>query len=544
MDNHAATVREDDFLVLSDLPPSQTEKRLAVAFALGIIVGFFVIITLSDNHPRPIPGFVLAFSTAMFICDVITAILLFAQFSVLRSPALLVIANGYVFTALILIPYTLTFPGVFGAESLMGGLQSPAGLYVIWHSGFPAFVIAYALLRNADQRIQSRRFAGRNAELAAVAVSVTFTASLVAVAATVCIAGEPFLPGIMLNKLSFSALYPYVVGVPDVSFSVCALILLWIRRRSALDIWLMVVMFLYAIDMPLSYYPAPIRYSDGWYAVRGIAFLASSTVLIVLLYEIAALYTRLYRAIHAQRREREARRLTGDTVAAMIAHEIKQPLSAMITRSQTGFRWLDRPEPEIVKAKAQFKEITADGHRTVAVIENIRTNFRAEAGGKTSIDANDLIIETLTLIRDDLTLHRVMVEAEPNARQPKIFGDRIQLQQVLLNLMTNAVDAMKLNGGPRLLRLSSDVVGNWDVVVSVADTGGGINPQDIDQIFHPLFTTKSDGMGMGLSICRSIIEAHGGHISVGPNKPAGTIFEFKLLPDRTASAGELEDRAD
>jgi signal transduction histidine kinase len=327
------------------------------------------------------------------------------------------------------------------------------------------------------------------------------------------------------------------VGVPDVSFSVCALIMLWIRRRSVLDIWLMVVMFLYAVDMPLSYYPAPLRYSDGWYAVRGIAFLASSTVLMVLLHEIGALYTRLYRAIHAQRREREARLLTGDTVAAMIAHEIKQPLSAMITRSQTGLRWLDRldrPEPEMEKAKAQFKEIAADGYRTAAVIENVRTNFRTEAGGRTSIDVNGLIGETLALVRDDLALHRVTVDAEPNARQPKILGDRIQLQQVLLNLIKNAIDAMKASGGPRTLRLWSDVIDGGDVVVSVADTGPGIRPQDIDRIFHPLFTTKSDGMGMGLSICRSIIEAHRGQMSVGPNKPVGTVFEFKLFADRTA----------
>jgi signal transduction histidine kinase len=537
MDHPAATVREDEFLVLSDLPPSRAEKRLAVAFSLGIIAGFFIIIGLSDNHPRPIPGFVLTFSTAMFISDAITAILLFAQFSILRSPALLVIANGYVFTALILLPYTLTFPGVFASESLMGGLQSPAGLYVIWHSGFPAFVIAYALLRDADQRNPSRRISGRNAAVAAAALGVSLTACLVAAAATLCIAGERLLPGIMLDRLSFSPLYPYVVGVPDVSFSVCALIMLWIRRRSVLDIWLMVVMFLYAVDMPLSYYPAPLRYSDGWYAVRGIAFLASSTVLMVLLHEIGALYTRLYRAIHAQRREREARLLTGDTVAAMIAHEIKQPLSAMITRSQTGLRWLDRldrPEPEMEKAKAQFKEIAADGYRTAAVIENVRTNFRTEAGGRTSIDVNDLIGETLALVRDDLALHRVTVDAEPNARQPKILGDRIQLQQVLLNLIKNAIDAMKASGGPRTLRLWSDVIDGGDVVVSVADTGPGIRPQDIDRIFHPLFTTKSDGMGMGLSICRSIIEAHRGQMSVGPNKPVGTVFEFKLFADRTA----------
>jgi signal transduction histidine kinase len=534
MDKPAAAVREDDFLVLSDLPPSQAERRLAVTFALGIIVGFFIIVGLSDNHPHPIPGFVLAFSTAMFVCDVITAILLFAQFSILRSPALLVIANGYVFTALILIPYTLTFPGVLGSESLIGGLQSPAGLYVVWHSGFPAFVIAYALLKDADRRKTSWRIAGRNAVGVSIGLGITLTATFVAAAAIVCIAGEPLLPGIMLDKLNFSPLYPYVVGVPDVSFSICALIMLWIRRSSALDLWLMVVMFLYAVDMPLSYYPAPIRFSDGWYAVRGIAFLASSTVLIVLLYEIRALYSRLFRAIHAQRLEREARLLTGDTLAAMIAHEIKQPLSAIITRSQTGFRWLDRSEPEVQKAKVQFKEITADGHRMVAVIENIRTNFRTEAAGKSSIDVNELIAETLNLIGDHLQLHRVMVEAEPNARRPKISGDRIQLQQVLLNLITNAVDAMKTNDGPRTLRLSSGVIENGDVVVSVADTGTGITPQDIDRIFHPLFTTKSDGMGMGLSICRSIIEGHGGQISVGPNKPGGTVFEFKLFADRTA----------
>jgi signal transduction histidine kinase len=214
----------------------------------------------------------------------------------------------------------------------------------------------------------------------------------------------------------------------------------------------------------------------------------------------------------------------------------------MITRSQTGFRWLDREAPEIAKAKLQFEEITANGYRTVAVIENIRTNFRSEAGGKSSIDLNDLILETLTLIRDDLTLHRVTVEAEPNTGHPTIFGSRIQLQQVLLNLIKNAIDAMKANGGPRMLRLTCDAIDSGDVVVSVADTGLGISPQDVDRIFHPLFTTKSDGMGMGLSICRSIVEAHGGQISVGPNKPVGTIFEFKLSADHAAVAHTAQFR--
>jgi signal transduction histidine kinase len=114
----------------------------------------------------------------------------------------------------------------------------------------------------------------------------------------------------------------------------------------------MVVMFLCAIDMPLSYYPAPIRFSDGWYAVRAIAFLASSIVLIVLLYEITTLYARLFRAIHAQRREREVRLMTGDAIAAAIAHEVKQPLSSIVVNAGGALRWLDRATPDLDRAKA------------------------------------------------------------------------------------------------------------------------------------------------------------------------------------------------
>lgn len=176
-----------------------------------------------------------------------------------------------------------------------------------------------------------------------------------------------------------------------------------------------------------------------------------------------------------------------------------------------------------------------------AVIENTRTNFRKDGGNKTSIDVNDLIAETLNLVRDNLRHYQITLEDEPNVRRPKITGDRVQLQQVLLNLMTNAMDAMKASDGARVLCLASEVHDNGDVVMSVADSGTGIRPQDIERVFHPLFTTKSDGMGMGLSICRSIIEAHGGDISVGPNKPKGTIFEVRLLADRTALTGELTE---
>jgi signal transduction histidine kinase len=140
------------------------------------------------------------------------------------------------------------------------------------------------------------------------------------------------------------------------------------------------------------------------------------------------------------------------------------------------------------------------------------------------------------LARGDLQRHRILVEAEPNAQLPQIRGDRVQLQQVLLNLITNAIDSMAGKDGARVLRVKSEVGDGASVIVSVADTGTGISSQELERIFNPLFTTKSGGMGMGLSICRSIIEAHDGRLWVAPNKPEGAVFQFTLLADGATSA--------
>ena len=248
------------------------------------------------------------------------------------------------------------------------------GSGVLWHAGFPLFVIGYALLKDGDP---SKRF-WRGTPRAAIALSVALTAAVVSVAAFVCIAGEALLPRMAFDSLHFSSQWPYLVGAPIALANVSALIVLWIRRRSMLDLWLMVVMFLYLIEVPLSYYPDPSRFSVGWYSVRIFGFLSSSLVLIVLLYEIETLYARLLGAVLAQRREREARLMTGDAVAASIAHEVKQPLTAMVTSADAGFRFLDRSTPNLDRAKEAFKLIAADGHRAGEVVENIRANFRSD----------------------------------------------------------------------------------------------------------------------------------------------------------------------
>jgi signal transduction histidine kinase len=177
--------------------------------------------------------------------------------------------------------------------------------------------------------------------------------------------------------------------------------------------------------------------------------------------------------------------------------------------------------PDLDQAKASFKLIVADGHRAGAVIESIRAIFKKDARNRTLLDINDLIGEALALTRGDLQRHRILLQAEPNAQVPQVRGDRIQLQQVLLNLITNAIDSMAAKDGARVLCVRSEVHDSGGVIVSVADTGTGIDSQGLEQIFNPLFTTKSGGMGMGLAICRSIIEAHDGRLWVAPNKTRG-----------------------
>jgi signal transduction histidine kinase len=532
MVNTAAAPEEQDF-ILSNLSPSLAQKRLALGVVLVLLVAFFITAgPFARVQLARIDAFVPAYAIAMLVIDSITAVLLYAQFSILRSRALLAISSGYLFTALMLVPWMLTFPGVFASSGLLGaGLQSTVWLYTLWHAGFPVFVIAYALLKDADP---TKRLWQGPVQVAILS-SVAMTAGIVSAAAFLVTAGDELLPRIMLDPVHLSALWPYIGGCTAL-LSVLAIVVLWARRRSVLDLWLTVVMCAYAIEICLISFPNPARFSVGWYTGRIFGVLSGSLVLFVLLYEITTLYARLLRAVRAQHGEREARLMTGDAVSASIAHEIKQPLSAMITNADAGLTWLNRSSPDLDEAKAAFKQIVADGHRAGTVIESIRAIFKKDTRNRTSLDVNDLIGEALVLTRSNLEWHRILVRAEPNAQLPQVRGDRIQLQQVLLNLITNAIDSMAAKDGARVLCVRSDVHDGSGAIVSVADTGTGIGSQDIERIFNPLFTTKSGGMGMGLSICRSIIEAHDGRLWVIPNKPEGAVFQFTLLADNTASA--------
>jgi signal transduction histidine kinase len=530
----APRVAEDQHFVLSSLPPSPGQKRLAVGIVLGLVIALYLVVgPFGGMQLGAIHAFVAVYTTGMFVTDSITAILLYAQFSILRSRAILVIASGYLFTAFLIVPYVLAFPDVLAPNGVVGGLQTTAYLYLLWHCGFPLFVIGYTLSKDEEP---GRRFAQAEVR-SAILRSVAWTAASAAALALLCIRGTAVLPRIMVDRYRFVPEWPYLVAAPILALCSLALVVLWFRRRSILDLFLMVVLCAYLIEIPPQYYPVMARFSTGWYAVRVTSLLSSTIVLVVLLYEITALYGGLLRAVLRQRREREARLMTGDAVAASIAHEIKQPLTGMITSADAAFRFLDRPTPNLDKAKQALKRIVTDGHRAGDLVESIRANFKNDDRTRTSLDVNELIQEALSLERSDLQKHRIRVEAESAGQLPEVRGNRVQLQQVLINLITNAIDSMASEDEPRVLSVKSVACGRDGVTISVADMGTGISAQHLDRIFNPLFTTKTDGMGMGLSICRAIIEAHDGRLSVSANIPRGAVFQFTLHGTSSAPAG-------
>jgi signal transduction histidine kinase len=511
--------------IVSTLPPTAAQVRVA----LGVLSGIVAIVAiatgpLSHWQTSPAPAVLPMYVTTMIVTDCLTAVLLLAQFVVLRSRAIIVIATGYAFAALVLIPYLLTFPGLFGVAGSIAGPLSTAWFFVLWRSGFPLFVIGYALVKSAD----AGQAEWRGTVAGAVGISVGVAAGLVGAGVLLHGLSRVYVPEEFLEGLSASALYPYYVGYPVLVMSTLAVVVLWLRRSSTLDLWLMVVMCLFAMEVPLSFWPNPARFSISWYTFRGIGVLASSVILILLLFEITTLHIRLLRSINAQRREREARLLTGDAVAAAIAHEVRQPLTAIVASAGAALRFLDRPEPVLNKAIESLTRIASDGHRADAIVESVRATFKNRVRERRPVDVNGIVLEALAFEHDDLRAHKIVVQVAPATQLPEVRGDRIQLQQVLINLIANAIHAMAASDGPRILSVRSEACQEGGVMVSVADTGRGINQLDTTRIFNPLFTTKADGMGMGLAICRSIIETHDGRLWVTRNSPEGAVFQFTL----------------
>jgi signal transduction histidine kinase len=221
-------------------------------------------------------------------------------------------------------------------------------------------------------------------------------------------------------------------------------------------------------------------------------------------------------------------------MAASIAHEINQPLAAVVNNANAGLRWLDHQPPNVARTSSILTRIINDGGRASEVIASIRAMLTKERQARAHLDINDLIREVMTLVRGELQRRGVSIHTELAEELPPLSGDRVQLRQVLLNLIMNAAEAMTLvPNRARMLSVRSKSPDHHDVVVTVEDTGPGIDEHARDRIFDAFFTTKAEGMGMGLSICRSIVESHGGRITVTKAIPHGSVFQVVLPGEKT-----------
>jgi signal transduction histidine kinase len=214
-------------------------------------------------------------------------------------------------------------------------------------------------------------------------------------------------------------------------------------------------------------------------------------------------------------------------LTASLAHEIKQPISAAMTNAKTCLRWLGRDEPDVAEASEAASRIVRNVTRAADIISRISLLFKKGALQREFVGVNDLIREMIVMLRSEVNRYSISIRTELAEDLPKVIADRVQLQQVFMNLMLNGIDAMKemSRGGELTIKSESD---DGQVLISVSDTGVGLSPGQADQIFKAFFTTKDNGTGMGLPICRSIIESHGGHLWATGASARGATFQFTL----------------
>ena len=221
---------------------------------------------------------------------------------------------------------------------------------------------------------------------------------------------------------------------------------------------------------------------------------------------------------------------------ASIGHEIKQPLAAVVTNGNAALRWLRADTPNVAEAKQALERVVSNGHRIGETIQNIRAMLEPQTSETAAVDLNEVVRGTLALLDDELECHHVRLETDFADALPAVRIEREQLQQVVLNLVTNAVEAMEpIAGTARVLRVGSRLCDD-EVLLSVEDCGTGIAPEIMGRIFSPFFTTKSHALGLGLTICRSVVEVQGGRVYAGAGSPHGTVLHVVLPPAEPESA--------
>lgn len=507
------------------LPATLQQRRTVIAIAALLILAFAIAAPFGANKLPQFVSFNPVVQSIVFVTDLVTAIFLFTEYQVTTSRAVLALAIGYLYTSLIVIPYTLAFPGSF-TGLLNAGPQSSAWLYYFWIDGIPSGAIAYSLLAITDRRTSPRRGAARSA----IIWSVLLVVALVSGIAWLCTNGIWLLP-IMMEGNHYNYIVTELCTPLSILIAIIAFGLLWSVRQSILDYWLMLVMLSLVLNHIIADFLGGERYSLGFYASRGFTMVTSTLVLILLMQQMTNLHLRLADANRMLERERNNKLMNLQTAIAAISHEIRQPLAAITANGGAALALLQTVPPGLEEACSALTDVVSDGHRTGEVLKGIGTLFAksSQDHDEEPIDINETVHEALRLSRRELDDHGVMMRFESAGEVPLVMGNRAQLREVLINLVHNSVEAMQnVADGVRSIVVTTGRYNDDEIFVAVRDAGPGINPKRLDGIFDPFKTTKRQGMGLGLAICRAIVERHGGKLSAFSDGENGALFQFVL----------------
>lgn len=518
---------------LSSTPVAATGRRAAAVVAILLAAMFVATAPFAKLPLAPVPAFLPAYESALIVCDLITTVLLFGQFSIARSPALLVLGAGYLFGALMAIAHALTFPGLFAPGGALGaGPQTTAWLYFLWHAVFPLFVAAYTVLDVIPHG--ARRLRGR----ASVAIAIGCGAATAAAAALAALttAGEPLLPPIMAGNADA----PLKVLVATITWllGIAALFLLWRRRpHSVLDLWLMVVLGAWLGDSALAAVLNHARYDVGWYAGRVYGLAASAFVLGALLVENGSLHSRLAHAHRALEISRNALGAANAQLATAnhdlsrfigaVAHDLQQPMLSISGYAQHVRKRSETLLPAADAASLQrIIKIAGNADRMIQGLLQFARLGQRELQLE-AVDLNGVLGEARSALARELESGGVDLRVAP---LPQVRGDATLLALAFVNLLSNAI---KYSRGREPPVVEVDALQDGDAtLVRIRDNGVGFDMAHAARLFTPFErlhgANEFEGTGMGLANVRRIMERHDGSIRAESVPGAGATFILRF----------------
>ena len=513
----------DPPMVVALMPYTPRHRAMALGIVVGMLAVWVPLLPFESLQIGRLDSFIPVVQTVLSAADLLTATLLFAQYSVQPHPALLLVGSGYICAGTFAFLQALSFPGSYSPNGLIGDVyNTPAWFFVLWYTTFPLSILAYALFK--DRGTLSRRAPKLN-----ITITLSWLAATIGLLSWLAISQTEHLPKFFTSGLFLQTRLSNQFNVGLTLLNCATLIVLFLRRRTVLDLWLMVTLFAAVPNFLVAVYAGASRFSVGWYTARGFALVASFTLLSVLVTEMTVLYSRLASALVMQRRERANRFVSIDAATAAIAHEINSPLASITLNVATAQHELVGEPPQLDELRAILGDIGEASLRVNETIASVRRLFKDVADQPVTISVEGVARQVLRLLQHDLQFNGIVVATEFRVEAPFVHADPAQVQQVILNLFKNAIEAMastpregrRLNIGTRMERGSF-------VVLSIEDTGTGIPAEDQERVFEAFFTSKPAGMGLGLAICRTIIERYGGRLNLAKSGPQGSTFEITL----------------